>query len=342
VPIESKKNGDIIRNPDQPVVIRHQRVTVIRDDDSVLDAQGAEFGIRGHDGCHEFRLENLDIINAAHGTRMTFAEDGVIVGCVAAFCGGEGFQGGYLRRLQVLRCVSNENGWGLWGGANTGISEDRSHGFYWDCSGGSWEDYGLLMADCSADHNDGMGLHLRGRYHTVERCDFTRNLAGQNVGAGDVQLTSVAFCRLVECRLDGGNSGITLYNENGPCQNVEMVDSAIWAPEGGFATSAWQGAVLKVTRGLVVGAIDKTRPDFSAETFVSHSASPAADEAYDAWMGEFRGEEPEPPEPEPPEPEPPPADEDLVTALEESIEAQEAALAETQEALEIAEEQQDG
>lgn len=284
--ITSKKAGDSIRNPEGPVVIRHPRVRVYRDDDSILEGAGADFGVRGHDGCDSFRLEGLEITGCGHGCRMTGAEGGRILGVHSHHNAGEGLQGGNLTDLIVEDVTSHENG-RQGQERRLGIPEWAAHGIYFDANG-------VIMRRVKCFLNGGCGLHARGRDWLIEHSEFTKNLLGSGVGAPDVQLTSVILAALNHCLIADGNAGLTLYNENGPCREVSLQDSAIWAPDGKHAVYAWGGSVLKVGGGLIVGALKGTRPSVAPTTLVSATANPTARAALQAWQGQ-PAEEPPPP-----------------------------------------------
>jgi hypothetical protein len=300
--IKSTAHGQVITNPTEPVEIRHQRVTVRRTDDSFIDGRGqAANGIRGFNGCSGFRLENLDIRYCGTGAFLTQFDGGEVIGCQFDHMGAEGLQVGMGRRLVVEDCLSSHHTENDWDGPDLGTSADRSHGYYLECNGSNWgDDFGLLMRRCIGEKCDGMGLHLRGSFLTVEDSDFTDNHPGAPGGAGDVQLTSTRHVILRRCLLENGDSGLTLYAEPSACEDVTCEDTCIWNPDGSFATSVWSGVVLQVWGGVVCGRWDKKKPNFQPADVHYETATPAAQAALDAWLTAYRPEEPTEPPIEPP------------------------------------------
>lgn len=256
--IRSQRDGDVIPNPEKAVWVTHQRVRVHRDDRrTVLDAGGAEFGVRGADGCHGLRLEGLAITNAGHGTRLTNAQNVVISHCVSHHNGGEGFHVGGLVKPLVEHCEAFENGWKNQE-ASLGIPRHGCHGFYLDATD-------LKMRHCESYKNDGCGLHLRGANPLIEDCSFYRNLLNTGAGAPDVQLTSVQKATFKRCLISNGNGGLTCHTENGRgTREVELEHCTIYHPRGRFATNVSAGSdPPRLVNCLVIGDLDGVaRPIF--------------------------------------------------------------------------------
>lgn len=245
--IVSRSDGDEIRNPEGPVIIRHQRVRVYRDDSSVLDAGGAEFGIRGQDGCHEFRLEGLEVTGAGHGTRMTNAEGGAIIACKFHHCLGEGTQGGGLENLTVEGVHTHRNGWqGAEG--RVGIPQHACHGAYFKGSG--------TIRGLDSHENDGCGLQLRGGPWVIEDSRIVDNLIGTGVGAPDVQVMAEDV-ELVRCLL----SSLTIHSDGGDVgRNVVLTDSTVYGARR-FALNVTRGcAPPQLVRSLMIGRVLAAAP----------------------------------------------------------------------------------
>ncbi len=288
------------------IVVRHPGCTIrgAGPEATIIDGRGQlADGIRGRDGCSGLTVENLGIVRCGTGAFITTAENVTLRNLIVRHCGAEGLQGGALSNLLVEDCLSEGHGKERWNGPPLGIGPNRSHAFYFEAKGTGWEDgkRGMTMRRCQGRQCNGMGLHGRGSYLRVEGCEFTENRPGNDrVGAGDVQLTSVAHARLIRCLLEGGDSGLTLYGgtdeDPDPCFDVAAQDCAIWEPEGAFAVSAWAGVRLAVIGGLVVGRLDKTPPAFAMLAEHFPTAAPAATAALAAWR---TGSAPPPPVPEP-------------------------------------------
>lgn len=311
--IRSRANGEVITDPGRPVWVTHTGVIIRWTNPSQwLDCGRASFGVRGADGSHDLTLEGLRLTNAAHGTHLTGARNVRVLGCQSKECGGEGFRGGGLSDCVIEDCESWDHTSVGWDGEPLGIDPNKSHAYY-------FESRGLTMRRCIGRDCNGMGLHARGANWRVEDCDFLRNRPGADgKGAGDVQITSAATVLLLRCLLEDGDSGITLFNENGPCRDVTLESCAVWEPDGHFAVDTWAGVVLRVVGGLVVGKWQDAEVAFSGQHFKSESETPAARDALAAWKGKYRGGG-LPPEPEPPD------GEDLA-AENEQLKAQVAAL----------------
>jgi hypothetical protein len=284
--IRSRADGEVIRNPSAPLWITHQRVTVRCDDGSTLDCGGAEFGIRGADGCHGLKLEGLNLTNAGHGCRITNARGVIIVGVKSHHNGAEGLQGGPCQDLVIEDTECWENG------TREGVDSfyaHKGHGVYFSGAG-------VVLRRVRAWENDGCGAQARGDRWQFTDCEFTRNLIGSGVGAPDLQLNGVWDATLIRCLIAEGNGGLTLHNEERPCKEILARDCAIFEPAPAKFAVNGIGAALTVKGGLVVGKLMGTPPAFSADVFRSPTATPAALAALAAWKG---GVSPNP-EPTPP------------------------------------------
>ncbi len=287
-------NNERIVDPHNGIWVKHQNVTIEwTRSDQWLNGGRLEFGIRCADDKNGltvkgWRGENFGNAVFATNSYATFID------CQARKCGGEGFQtGGPRSKVRFYRCGSFDHGW-EW--QQSGNPRNCAHAFYTEGFGNGYvidpatkkDQPGVYMEDCWGSGCNGMGLHVRGDFHHYLRCDFKDNRPGNdNTGAGNIQTDDARDIKFTECFSGNGDSGFTIYTDQGSCERVYWVNGAIWQPEDAFATSCYV-IPLVVQGGFLCGSLSGIRPRLENDADHFQEASDEAETALAEWLEKYR------------------------------------------------------
>lgn len=319
----TKANGETIRDPHNAIWVKHTNVTVEwTRPDQWLNGQRQEFGIRGADDKNGLMLRGLRLENFGNGIFLTNLT-ATLEDCRVRNTGGEGIQtGGPRMKALLYRCGAENLGW-EW--QQSGNPRNCAHALYLDGRGTGWDDPGIYAEECFGLGCNGMGLHFRGYYHVYKNCDWTDNRPGNdNSGAGNVQGDNAHHVRFDQCLTENGDSGVTLYTDQGACEDIAWKNGAIWQPEDHFATSCY-AIPLVVQGGLLCGSLAGIRPRLESGAAHYPEGDTEAKDAFSAWLDTYRAPT-VPPEPTQPPVTPPPDQSAEIAALKARLATIEAEL----------------
>ncbi len=299
----TQHNNEHIVDPNNAIKVQHTGVVVEwTKPDQWLNGQRQEFGVRGMDG-KNVTLRGLRLENFGNGVFLTNSNS-VLEDVQVKKTGGEGIQvGGSQMRARLIRCGAFDLGW-EW--QQSGNPRNCAHALYLDGRGTGWadDDLGIYAEECFGFGCNGMGLHYRGWYHIYSKCDWKDNRPGNdNSGAGNVQGDNAHHVLFDQCFTENGDSGHTVYTDQGACEDIVWKNGAIWQPTDHFATSCYV-IPLVVSGGFLCGGLAGIRPrlENGAEHFPEGDGD--AQTALAAWLATYRGTTPpvEPPVEPPIEP----------------------------------------
>lgn len=269
--ISSQRDGDLIPNPEEAVVVRHARVRVIGDGPSktILDG-GREFNARagliiepGGNGC---RVEGIGITNFQKGIFINQADDLAFAGVHSYENGWEGGNSYRSDRLDLEDCEFYRNGI-TWTADNANRPYEHvsltAHGFYWATGCRT-----LRVRRCKFWQNNGQGLYGNSSPgesgeawdFNVEDSEFWENNvwgpprrdlpAGAEIpdtqrkrsGAPAIQLIGMEKARITRCTFARDNGMLTCHNEGGERSlDVVVEDCTAWDLER-FVTNIARGS----------------------------------------------------------------------------------------------------